>query len=161
MNKNSWKHINWRVRIEKMAVKRCWNACETKEVSQKSAATQLAVGNRWNESKWLWLVQDTRTTGQRKTGLRLRPLYEEWKRIVKFYSYQWKNFWKKPMVLEGSLFKNIQLLLVFFEVSILALHFSFYTSMTFQLLSVILLYMLILDSILGVIRQQVELVTEL
>ena len=60
-------------------------------------------------------------------------------------SFEW--FWME------SLHKNIQLMLEFLEASFLVLHFSYYTSMTFLMLSVILLYMLmILPSILSMIR---------
>ena len=53
----------------------------------------------------------------------------------------------------GSLHKNIQLMLEFLKAPYLVLHFSYYTLMTFLMLSVILLSMLmILLSILIVIR---------
>ena len=53
----------------------------------------------------------------------------------------------------GSLDKNIQLMVEFLKAPPLVLHFSYYTLMTFLMLSVILLSMLmILLSILSVIR---------
>ena len=61
-------------------------------------------------------------------------------------SFEW--FWM------GNLHKNIQVMLEFFKTPFLALHFSYYTLMTFlMILSVILLSMLmILLSFLSVIR---------
>ena len=58
------------------------------------------------------------------------------------------------MVLDGNLHKNIQLMLEFLRVSLLVLHFSYYTLMTsLMMLTVILLSMLmILLSIVNVIR---------
>ena len=59
-------------------------------------------------------------------------------------------------MLMGSLYKNIQLMLEFLKAVFLVLHFSYYTLMTFVMLSVILLSMLmILLSILSVIRHLV------
>ena len=62
-----------------------------------------------------------------------------------------------------SLHKNIQLMLEFLKGPFLVLHFSYYTLMTFLMLSVILLSMLmILLSILSAIsHQQLELASEL
>ena len=61
------------------------------------------------------------------------------------HSFGW--FWM------GSFHKNIHLMLEFLKVPFLVLHFSYYTLMTFLMLSVILLSMLmILLSILSVIR---------
>ena len=59
--------------------------------------------------------------------------------------------------------KNIQLILEFFKALFLVLHFSYYTLMAFLMMSsVILLSMLmILLSTLSVIRQQLELASEL
>ena len=70
-------------------------------------------------------------------------------------AFEW--FWM------GSLHKNIQLMLEFLKGPFLVLHFSYYTLMTFlMMLSVILLSMLmILFSTLSVIRQQLELASEL
>ena len=61
-------------------------------------------------------------------------------------SFEW--FWI------GSLHKNIQLMPEFLKGPFLALHFPYYTLMTFLMLSVILLFMLmILLSILSVIKR--------
>ena len=66
----------------------------------------------------------------------------------------------------GSLHKNIQLMLEFLKVPFLVLHFSYYTLMTFLMLSVILLSMLIillstLNDQASDLSQQLELASEL
>ena len=68
-----------------------------------------------------------------------------------FFHFSNRQF---QVVLDGSLYKNIQLVLEFLEGLFLVLHFSYYILMTFlMMLSVILLSMLmILLCILNVIR---------
>ena len=57
----------------------------------------------------------------------------------------------------GRILKNIQLMLEFFRASFLVLHFSYYTLITFVMLSVILLFMLMtLLSTRSVIRHLVS-----
>ena len=72
--------------------------------------------------------------------------------------FEW--FWME------SLQKNIQLMLEFLKAPFLALHFSYYTLMTFLMLSVILLSMLIillstLNDHASDLSQQLELASEL
>ena len=59
--------------------------------------------------------------------------------ISPFLSHRWLR-----MVLEGSLHKNIQLMLELRKVPFLVLHFSYYTLMTFLMLSVMLLSLLLM-----------------